>query len=127
METIPTSNTTWSQEKLQRLQAQLTGMWAEDAWPVNVTDGHHQRQCLLRFEFVSSALTIEFKYALWTQFQRGQRKREGNNGHLYYGLQLLTRWLNQVAPTTPSLLERSLGLLLAHLSGADAVLPSETA
>ncbi|MGZ3608835.1 MAG: hypothetical protein ACXWPS_08615 [Ktedonobacteraceae bacterium] len=98
METIPASNITWSEEKLKRLQVQLTGMWAEEAWPVKVIDGYHERQCLLHFEFVSPALTIEFKYALWTQFERGQRKREGNNGHLYYGLQLLTAGSARLLP-----------------------------
>jgi hypothetical protein len=26
----------WSEEKQQRLQAHLTGEWAEDAWPMKI-------------------------------------------------------------------------------------------
>lgn len=108
METDTTRDAIWSEEKLQRIQAHLTGIWAEDAWPVTVLTGRTTRQEFLRFEFASPSLTTELKYAVWTRFENDQRKLENNQSHLYYGLQILTDWLNHIAPTTCSLLERSL-------------------
>jgi integrase len=97
----------WSEEKQQRLQALLTGEWAEDTWPMKIKGKGVDYQRVFHFDFASCSLKLEFKYALRYQFESGQWKREGDLKKLYYGLQVLKDWLNQVAPTASSLLERN--------------------
>jgi integrase/recombinase XerD len=109
MDTEPANLTPWSEEKLQRLQAQLTGKWAEDIWTM-ITQNRKGKtdQRVLHFTFASPSLTIEFKYAVWYGFQQGMWEKPSSQYRLFYSLQLLMHWLNQTAPATLSLLERSL-------------------
>jgi integrase len=105
----PASSIQWSEEKFHSLQAQLTGKWAEDAWPITITGKKRkQYERFLYFAFTSPWLKIEVKYGLWMQFESGQWTLDRGQNSLYYNLQHLIRWLNQIAPSAHSLLERSL-------------------
>jgi integrase/recombinase XerD len=99
----------WSEDKLRRLQEQLTGVFAEDRWPMKtITTKKGEEQCHLHFDLTSPALKIEFKYAVWFLFERRTWKREHDQRQLRFHLNCLCRWLNHVAPTASSLLEKSL-------------------
>jgi integrase/recombinase XerD len=105
---MPTEPIRWSEEKQQQLQTYLMGEWAQDTWPMKIKGKGVDYQRVFHFDFASSSLKVEFKYALWYQFESGQWKRDGDLKKPYYGLQVLKEWLNHVAPTASSLLERSL-------------------
>lgn len=75
MEQGDTSMPFWSEEKLTHLQAQLTGPWAEDNWPLLYRNKKKQLvERFLHFSLVSSSLKVEFKYALWYHLDRGMWK-----------------------------------------------------
>ncbi len=106
----PTHAMLWSEEKLARLQTHLTGTWAEDSWPMQCRvpgQKGKQVQRFFHFTFASSSLTIEFKYALWYHLTRGEWQTPWSQENLFYALRLLVSWLNQIAPATHSLLEKS--------------------
>ena len=98
----------WSEEKRSRLQACLTGEWAEDTWILIGREKGKQIQHLFHFAFRSSWLVLEFKYALWYQLTHGMGRSPSSQGKLFYQLRFLVSWLNHVAPTAHSLLERDL-------------------
>lgn len=96
----------WSEEKQQRLQERLVGCWAEDNWELK---GYYKdRKCSLHFSCTSSSLKTELKYALWYKFDTGERDVRKRQDSLCRYITLLAAWLNQVAPTTRSLLEKPL-------------------
>ncbi len=98
-----------SENKLKHLQEQLTGIFAEDSWPMKtIKTNKGEEQCHLHFDFTSPSLKIEFKYAVWFLFERRTWKRERDQRQLRFHLNCLSQWLNHVAPTASSLLERSL-------------------
>jgi hypothetical protein len=99
----------WSEDKLKSLQKQLTGVFAEDSWPMKTMRTQKgEEQCHLHFDFTSPSLKIEFKYAVWFLFESRTWKRERDQRQLRFHLNCLCRWLNHVAPTVSSILERSL-------------------
>ncbi len=99
----------WSEDKLKSLQRQLTGAFAEDNWPMKtIRTQKGEEQCNLHFDFTSPSLKIEFKYAVWFLFERRTWRIERDQRHLRFHLNCLSRWLNHVAPTVSSILERSL-------------------
>jgi len=99
----------WSEDKLKSLQKQLTGVFAEDSWPMKtIRTQKGEEQCHLHFDFTSPSLKIEFKYAVWFLFESRTWKRERDQRQLRFHLNCLCRWLNHVAPTVSSILERSL-------------------
>jgi integrase len=99
----------WSEDKLRRLQEQLTGIFAEDSWPMKtIKTKKAEEQCNLRFDLTSPTLKIEFKYAVWFLFESRKWKSERDQRQLRFHLNCLCQWLNQVAPTASSILERSL-------------------
>lgn len=104
----------WTPEKQQRLQEQLVGFWAEDTWRFPHRD-KKRGQRSLHFLLVSPSLNIEFKYAVWQKFARGQRKLESNQDSLCTHLTWLMQWFNQVAPSISSLLEKSLDYWIVSL------------
>src|SRR5437667_2957000 len=93
----------WSEEKQQRLQECLVGCWAEDRWELK---GYKDGKCYLHFSFTSPSLKTELKYALWYKFDSGVWDVKKRQNTLCYRFPLLVTWLNQVAPTTRSLLEK---------------------
>jgi integrase/recombinase XerD len=99
----------WSEDKLRHMQEQLTGVFADDSWPMKtIKTKKGEEQCHLHFDFTSPSLKIEFKYAVWFLFERRTWKRERDQRQLRFHLNCLSTWLNHVAPTASSLLERSL-------------------
>src|SRR5215831_6773090 len=108
MDTEPANLAQRSEEKLRRLQAQLTGKWAEDTWTM-ITQNRKGKtdQRVLPFPFASPSLTIEFKYALWYGLQQGLWEKPSSQYRLFYSVQLLMHWLNQTAPVTLSLVDKS--------------------
>jgi len=98
-----------SKDRLRHLQEQLTGVFAEDSWPMKtIHTKKGEEQCHLHFDFTSPSLKIEFKYAVWFLFERKKWKIERDQRQLRFQLNCLCRWLNHVAPTASSILERSL-------------------
>src|SRR5258707_652693 len=103
----------WSEEKLQSLQEQLTGFWAQDEW--NMAEcplvNEHMRWPkggyvdIYRFTCTSPGLNTELKYACWYCFSQGIW------APLVYGravrLHRIIDWLNQAMSHACSLLERS--------------------
>jgi len=52
----------WSENKLRHLQEQLTGVFADDSWPMKtIKTNKGEEQCHLHFDFTSPSLKIEFK------------------------------------------------------------------
>jgi len=114
----PASSGLWSEEKLTHLQEQLTGCWAEDTWlMVCRVPGKpgSQVQRFFHFAFASSSLVVEFKYALWSHLRRGEWQTPWSQENLFYALRLLVCWLNQTAPATHSLLEKTLEFWVCSL------------
>ena len=108
----------WSEEKLTHLQEQLTGSWAEDTWPMVCRvpgKPESQVQRFFHFAFPSSSLTVEFKYALWYHLTRSEWQTPWSQENLFYALRLLVSWLNQTAPATHSLLEKTLEFWVCSL------------
>src|SRR2546425_11430266 len=95
----------WSEEKHQRLQECLVGYWAEDTWELRGSKGG---KCYLRFTFTSPSLKTELKYALWYKSDSTERDVKKQQYDLCRNFTLLVTWLNQVAPTISSLLEKTL-------------------
>jgi integrase/recombinase XerD len=101
---------TWSEEKFKRLQEQLSGTWAEeDIWLMR--SKKHKNRPVYEYpfhfnEFPSVSLAVEFKYALWIQIESGYRKSNTDQGNLYRQLKHVRNWINYVAPSAHSLLER---------------------
>ncbi len=93
----------WSEEKQHRLQGCLLGSWASDTWELVGSKG---RKGYLRFSLTSPALKTELKYALWYKFNSGEWDVKKQQHDLCRRFTLLVVWLNQVAPTTRSLLEK---------------------
>ena|SRR5436305_9854635 len=101
----------WSEEKQRRLQACLTGMWAEDLWQVksiNEKGDHVQRT--LCFPDVNASLKNEFKYAVWYQWNQGtwQRYHKRGQREVLYSLRYLGLWLQALEWKEHSFLEHSL-------------------
>jgi integrase/recombinase XerD len=101
---------TWSEEKFKRLQELLSGTWAEeDTWLMR--SKRHKNRPVYEYpfhfnEFPSVSLAVEFKYALWMQIESGYRKGDTDQGNLYQQLKQVRNWINHVAPSAHSLLER---------------------
>lgn len=94
----------WSEEKQQRLQEHLTGMWAEDVWELPWKGGRRQ----LHFTIASPSLKTEVKFAVWFRFESGKRTLGADQRPLCADVAILMEWLNTVAADTCSLLEKSL-------------------
>jgi len=108
----------WSEEKLAHLREQLTDSWAADTWSMMCRvpgQKGKQVQRLFHFTFASPSLTIEFKYALWSHLTRGEWQTPWSQENLFYALHLLVSWLNEVAPTLHSLLEKQLSFWVCSL------------
>jgi hypothetical protein len=95
----------WSEEKQQRLQERLIGCWALDTWE---QVGPKGTKHYLHFSLLSPALKTELKYALWYKFDSGELDVKKRHDALCRHFALLVSWLNQVAPTILSLLEKPL-------------------
>jgi len=91
-------------EKQQRLQEHLTGMWAHDVWELSWKGGRRQ----LRFTMTSTSLKTEVKYGVWFRFESGKRTLGGDQRSLCADVEILIGWINTVAPEISSLLEKSL-------------------
>ena len=62
----------WSEEKSKQLQGQLSGAWAEDTWYLKDKRKGNVYEHPFHFnEFPTASLAVEFKYALWLQFESG--------------------------------------------------------
>ena len=108
----------WSEEKRARLQAQLTGMWAEDSWVLMGTnDRGNQVQHVFHVALLNSSLAIEVKYALWYQWtcRGGLKQVPRSQRRLLYQSRNLVAWLNQVAFPVHSLLERDVEFWVCSL------------
>ena len=107
----------WSETKQQNLREQLVSFWLEDEWNMdecplaikepkktpNPTRAFRRKICI---QCTSSALAIEMKYACWQKFARGEWLPQAE-GYAYH-IPRLVAWLNHVAPTGSSLLQKSL-------------------
>ncbi len=104
----------WSKTKLAELERQLTGYWAKDEWEfsecplakgyVLPSRGNQSKKLLLRC--ISQSLNTEIKYALKSKLEQGFSPITLWNRTAT--IRYLTEWLNVVAPSTSSLLDRSL-------------------
>ena len=97
----------WSIPKQQCLQEQLTGMWAKDVWSLQRTR-RAQRSELHFARLISPGLKTEIKYALWWDFTCGQKDLEKCQPSVCSAVICIMEWLNQVAPTSYSLMEKNL-------------------
>jgi len=99
----------WSEERQQSLHEHLQGFFATDAWRVG-SPQKPERQSTLDFSpLQSNALKLELKYAVWCKFQRKEWNLAASVHHKNrYCLRLIITWLNRVAPSGQSLLEKSL-------------------
>jgi len=104
MKTINHEQVSQFSEKQKHLQEQLVGTWLEDIWKVAA---RHGGSCSLRFTLTSPALKIEVKYAVWSKFDSGEWDIRKDQQRLHAHLTCLITWLNIVAPTSTSLLEKS--------------------
>ncbi len=97
----------WSDEKQKHLQEHLIGFFMSDAWTVGPSNQPHRRGAF-RFPLLSSSLKTEVKYAMWCKFERREWRIDAS-GHYVKTVWLATiiEWLNKVAPTGQSLMERS--------------------
>jgi integrase len=101
----------WSAEKQLRLQASLSGMWAEDSWQLEGIDWKEQPvHRTLCFTFPNDALKEEFKYAVWFQWTQGiwhGYHKQGQQAVLH-SLRYLVTWLQETGSALPSFLQRPL-------------------
>jgi integrase/recombinase XerD len=95
----------WSEEKQLGLQVHLTGMWAEDTWELGGPNGKYRH---IHFRLNSPSLKMELKYALWYKFASGERDATKQQTIFCSDAMCLFKWMNQVAPTVSSLLEKPL-------------------
>jgi integrase/recombinase XerD len=107
---------TWSPDKLQHMQEQLIGEFAEDTWAFVVKAGRrgNPKQRFIRFEINSPSLKIELKYVCWQRLTNGQ----WNPGHMCNvasAASFLFQWLNHFAHPIQSLMEKPLESWLASL------------
>jgi integrase/recombinase XerD len=77
--------------------------------------GRHDGSCFFRFTLTSPSLKIEVKYALWYKFDSGEWDRRKRQDRTHAHLACLIKWLNIVAPTGPSLLEKDLAFWVGSL------------
>ena len=96
----------WSLSKQQRLGEQLTGMWAEEIWSLQRT--RRAQRSNLHFTLHSVGLKTEIQYALWQHFTTGLKDLEKCQPSTCSAVTCIVEWLNQVAPTTRSLMEKPL-------------------
>jgi integrase/recombinase XerD len=90
----------WSQEKQQRLQEHLVGVFAEDIWRLKGSRGWKRPLSFSLFR--SPPLKIEVKYAAWCKFDSGEWKCGSDQHVTAFYLNNLAAWLNAVAPDVPS-------------------------
>src|SRR5438105_2798838 len=95
----------WSEKKQKRLQEHLVGGWAEDTWELR---GPKEGKCYWRFSLTSPSLKTELKYAIWYKFDSGGWNVKTDQHVSAFFFRDIVAWLNQVAPTLPSLLEQPL-------------------
>jgi integrase/recombinase XerD len=95
----------WSAEKQQRLADQLTGFWAEDTWLFTSKQG---KTCQMRFPLAVPALRAEVKYALWTKFESGRWKVNGNLSPMCRDIKAVLAWLNQLPLIPGSFMQKPL-------------------
>jgi integrase len=96
----------WSEEQQQQLQARLTGSWVEEVW--TFTQKIKKTTYSVHFTLTSPSLQIEVKYALWKKFESGEWNATSERNKTLAQLPKLTTWLNRIAPTAHSFLEKSL-------------------
>jgi integrase len=112
----------WSESKQKNLGTQLVGFWAKDIWdraecPLakdvdwRGKNGINLGKKQIHFNCQSQALNTELKYVLWQRLE----KREWSPITVWRFIQIHLRWIiawiNEVAPSTPSFLEKSLSQL----------------
>lgn len=108
----------WSEDKQLRLQAHLTGMWADDRWLIPGTNEKgDQVQRPLCFVFANPSLKSEFKYALWYQWSQGPWPKYTLRGQreLLRGLRHLVVWLQEMAFPMHSFLARDVDFWVLSL------------
>jgi integrase len=99
---------TWSEEKFKQIQGQLSGTWAEDTWLLRSKRKNKWYEFPVHFnKFLTASLAVEIKYAVWRQVERGCWANADQES-LYRRLKHMQNWLNHVAPSTHTLLERDL-------------------
>src|SRR5215469_10440971 len=82
-----------SEHRLRHLQEQLTGIFAEDSWPMQtIKTKKGAEHCRLHFDFTSPSLKIEFKYAVWVLFESRTWNRERDQRQLRFHLNCLNEW-----------------------------------
>lgn len=100
----------WSEEKQQHLSEYLVGLFAEDVWEVGAQVRRGKSYPLfLRFPFVSASLKAEIKYALWHKFEQREWTM-GRKSVRDWECACICQWLNSIAPTAHSLMERSVSV-----------------
>ena len=95
----------WSAEKQQHLQDQLTGFWAEDTWLFMSKQGKTYQ---MRFPLATPALRAEVKYALWTKFESGRWKVNGNLSPMCRDVTAILQWLSQLPLIPGSFMQKPL-------------------
>lgn len=98
----------WSRAKQHKLQAQLAGFWAEDAWdmkgcPTPEIKGSTKNRWI-HFNCRSASLNFELKYACWQKFARQEWTTRGRTNSIHS----LIRWLNALRPRQRSFMTWSL-------------------
>lgn len=114
---MTTTAVPWTPERQQGLRDQLAGYWAAETWDVaqcplppdearRAAPGRRTYRAL-HFSCRSAGLNVELQYALWVTLSRREWSLQSFGVNIRI-LRHLIAWLNQVAPDTPSLLERPL-------------------
>ncbi len=98
----------WTAERQRSLQERLIDPWAQDEWLFpTALDAKRRRVYAYRFTCASAGLNVELKYALWRKFESragAPLRTHAEPDHLA----LLIGFLNQIAPSAPSLLVKPL-------------------
>src|SRR5579872_1800186 len=100
-----TESVHWSEQKQQCMQEQLVGCWVPDTWELVDQKG---KKRYLHFSLTSPSLKTELKYAFWYKFDSGAWNVKKEQGSRFAFFTDVVTWLNQIAPTALSLLEKPL-------------------
>jgi len=99
----------WTKEKQQSLCDQLIDFWSQNEWDMSrssLSQSPLKRPVIFRFKCQAENINTELKYACWQRLINGDW-RLTSGSHITHQINRLTRWLNEVALATQSLLEKS--------------------
>jgi integrase/recombinase XerD len=93
----------WSVEKQQHLANHLIDFWREDTWLFTSKQGNVYQ---MHVSLQAPAFQTEIKYALYTKFESGRWKTDGNLSPMCRDVKTIVEWLNQLPLLPGSLLQK---------------------